>query len=50
MRIRRNFTLDKETDDYLTRESEQTGLRKSVIIRQAIKARMKTQAPDKKEK
>ena len=47
MRIRRNFTLDKETDDYLTRESEETGLRKSVIVRQAIKARMKEQEKQK---
>lgn len=47
MRIRRNFTLDKETDDYLTRESEETGLRKSVIVRQSIKARMKEREKQK---
>jgi len=47
MRIRRNFTLDKETDDYLTRESEQTGLRKSVIVRQALKVRKKAQEAEK---
>ncbi len=50
MMTRQHFTLCAQTLEYINRESKETGLRKSTIVRQALKARQKKQEEELKNK